>query len=156
MKIVYAMLVAVIGMFAMGCANDGTDEQTIYDRWASTDIYGENGSILKLQEDGHYTLMTFSKSDANNRMEAYVETGSFTHTVNSLSFSPSQRTCPPTYNYPEITYKYTLERGVLTLFNQGVPKEFNTEDAMSTMSNGLTLGCFSDEGFTNSYLQNVN
>ncbi len=157
MKIVYALLLTVIGMIGLtGCADDGNGQQTIYDRWANVDRAGDNGAILKLQEDGHYTLLSFVKSDTNNRVEAYVETGDYVYTPFTITFNPKQRTCPPTYSFPNLTYKYTLKNGILTLYDQGIPKEFNTEDAMGTMSNGVTLGCFTDDGFANGYLQDVN
>lgn len=146
------LLMLVVVCF-IGCASPNDAPPTsIYDDWVYLDSNSTTGIGLNLSADGTY-VFTVLQLTSDNSAQAVVESGTFSSTSDTLSFVPTQSTCP-TSEFE--TLKYQLRYSALELmFSQGIISlQKNTGSSVSNFI--LTFGCFQGGKFTAASLHAVN
>jgi len=145
MKSTFGVILGTLVGMVMSCGGDDsqTPQERLVGSWVYSNSSGSTGIDLKFGSDANYSvqlLQLTSTTSANDE----VETGIYSATDSTITFTPQKYTCPvpdPTYT---LTYNFNGD-SLAMLFSSGAIA-FTRYTGPASTNAALTFGCFQSDG----------
>jgi len=136
------LAVLLVAVAACG-SNTVTPQERLIGEWTYTNSAGNAGVVITFKTDDTYSAQVMQLTSTTSANDE-VETGVFSVTDTTITFTPQQYTCPGPD--PIYTYKYAFNGDSLSMLIPSGAVAFTRYTGPAASNAVITFGCIQSDG----------